>query len=544
MKHLSLFLLAPLLLAEEKVDLYTVNRIKAEEFQNSKVMENAFYLADVYGPRLTGSPGLKAAAEWAVRRMTEWGLASPGMEKWGPFGRGWTCVHFSGHQKEPQYAPLIGFARPWSPGTNGPVSGEPALAVLGTDADLDKFKGKLKGKIVLLEAPRPLVSETEPALKRFTDAELAAEMLAPDPSPRSPFANPIPLIPGQPPRPAGPPAGLPFGPEAREAREKFRDKVNQFLTDEGVLVTLSPSYRATSGIVFGAAGGSQDPKKPVPPPSVALEVEQYNRIARLIDKKIPVTLEFDIQNKFLDDTQDSFTVTGELPGAGKKDELVMLGAHLDSWTGGTGATDNGAGSAVVLEAMRILKALDLKMARTVRMALWTGEEEGLLGSRAYVKEHFADRETMALKPEHAKLSGYFNLDNGTGKIRGAYLQGNDMMRPIFQAWLDPFKDYGASAVTIRNTGGTDHQSFDAVGLPGFQFIQDPLDYSTETHHSNADVYDHLQAGDLMEASAIMAAVVYEAATRDEMLPRKPLPKPQPPRKPGEEGRPATAGAGN
>jgi carboxypeptidase Q len=542
MKHAWLLLLAPLLLAEEKVDLYTVNRIKAEEFQNSKVMENAFYLADVYGPRLTGSPGLKAAAEWAVRRMTEWGLANPGMEKWGPFGRGWTCIHFSGHQKEPQYAPLIGFARPWSPGTNGPVSGEPVLATLRTDADLDKFKGKLKGKIVLLEDPRPLAAETEPALKRFTDAELAAEMLAPDPSPRSPFANPIPPIPGQPPRPAGQPAaGQPFD---REAREKFRDKVNQFLIDEGVLVTLSPSYRATSGIVFGAAAGSQDPKKPLPPPSVALEVEQYDRITRLIEKKIPVTLEFDIQNKFLDDTQDSFTVTGELTGASKKDELVMLGAHLDSWTGGTGATDNGAGSAVVLEAMRILKALDLKMARTVRVALWTGEEEGLLGSRAYVKEHFADRETMALKPEHAKLSGYFNLDNGTGKIRGAYLQGNDMMRPIFQAWLDPFKDYGASTVTIRNTGGTDHQSFDAVGLPGFQFIQDPLDYSTETHHSNADVYDHLQAGDLMEASAIMAAMVYDAATRDEMLPRKPLPKPQPPRKPGEEARPANAGAGN
>ncbi len=542
MKYVPLLLFAPLLLAEEKVDLLTVNRIKAEEFQNSKVMENAFYLADVYGPRLTGSPGLKAAAEWAVRRMTEWGLANPGMEKWGPFGKGWTCVHFSAQQKEPQFAPLNGFARPWSPGTNGAVSGEPVLAVLRTDADLEKFKGKLKGKIVLLEDARPLVSETEPDLKRFTDTELASEMLAPDPSARSPFANPIPLVPGQPPRAAGPGPGQPFD---REAREKFRDKVNQFLTDEGVLVTLTPSYRATSGIVFGMNAGSQDPKKPLPPPSVALEVEQYNRIARLIDKKIPVTLEFDIQNKFLDDTLDSFTVTGELPGAAKKDELVMLGAHLDSWTGGTGATDNGAGSAVVLEAMRILKALDLKMPRTVRMALWTGEEEGLLGSRAYVKEHFADRETMALKPEHARLSGYFNLDNGTGKIRGVYLQGNDMMRSIFQAWLDPFKDYSANTVTIRNTGGTDHQSFDAVGLPGFQFIQDPMDYSSDTHHSTADMYDHLQAGDLMEASAIMAAVVYDAATRDEMLPRKPLPKPQPPRRrEGEEGRPVTAGASN
>ncbi len=536
MKSLPLFLLAPFLLAQEKVDLYTVNRIKAEELQNSKVMENAFYLTDVYGPRLTGSPGLKAAAEWAVRRMTEWGIANPGMEKWGPFGRGWTCVRFVAQQKEPQFTPLVGFARPWSPGTHGPVSAEPVMAVIKTDADMEKLKGKLKGKIALLEDPRPLVSETEPDLKRYTDAELTSEMLAPDPGARSPFANPIPLVPGAPPR-------QPFD---RVAREKFRDKVNQFLADEGVLVTLTPSYRATSGIVFGAAAGSQDPKKPLPPPSAALEVEQYNRIARLIEKKIPVTLEFDIESKLLDDTQDSFTVTGELPGTTRKDELVMLGAHLDSWTGGTGATDNGAGSAVVLEAMRLLKALDLKMARTVRLALWTGEEQGLLGSRAYVKEHFADRETMALKPEHARLSGYFNLDNGTGKIRGVYLQGNDMMRPIFQAWLEPFKDYGADTVTIRNTGGTDHQSFDAVGLPGFQFIQDPLDYSSETHHSSADVYDHLQAGDLMEASAIMAAVVYDAATRDEMLPRKPLPKPQPPRKPADQGgRPVTSsGTGN
>ncbi len=537
MKHVWLLLAAPVLMAQEKVDLYTINRIKAEEFQDSKVMENAFYLSDVYGPRLTGSPGLKAAAEWAVRRMGEWGLANPQMEKWGPFGRGWTCTRFVAQQKEPQFSPLIGFARPWSPGTNGPVSGEPILAVLRTDADLEKFKGKLKGKVVLLEDRRALVAETEADLKRYTDTELANEALAPDPSPRGPFANPIPVIPGQ-------PARQPGQPFDREAREKFRDKVNQFLTDEGAIVTLTPSYRAASGIVFGMNAGSQDPKKPLPPPSVALEVEQYNRIARLVEKKIPVTLEFDIQNKFLDDTQDSFTVTGELPGTSKKDEVVMLGAHLDSWTGGTGATDNGAGSAVVMEAMRLLKTLDLKMARTVRMALWTGEEEGLLGSRAYVKEHFADRETMAVKPEHSKLSGYFNLDNGSGKIRGVYLQGNDMMRPIFQAWLDPFRDYSANTVTIRNTGGTDHQSFDAVGLPGFQFIQDPLDYSTDTHHSTADVYDHLVAGDLAEASAIMAAVAYEAATRDEMLPRKPLPKAQPPRRQGEEGRPAPAGAGN
>src|SRR5581483_10282585 len=238
-------------------------------------------------------------------------------------------------------------------------------------------------------------------------------------------------------------------------------------------------------------------------------------------------LELEIQAKFLDDRTDSVNVVGEIPGTRKRAEGVMIGAHLDSWHGGTGATDNAAGSAVMIEVMRILKTLNLPMDRTVRMALWGGEEQGLLGSRAYVKEHFADRETMKLRPEHAKLAGYFNYDNGTGKIRGIYLQGNDMVRPIFEAWMQPFKDLGMTTGSIRNTGGTDHQSFDAVGLPGFQFIQDPIEYNTRTHHSNMDVYDRVQPGDLMEASAIMAAFVYHAAMRDEMLPRKPLPKPQP-----------------
>jgi Zn-dependent M28 family amino/carboxypeptidase len=243
-----------------------------------------------------------------------------------------------------------------------------------------------------------------------------------------------------------------------------------------------------------------------------------------MDHKIPVTLQFNIQNQIIEDQTDSVNVVAEIPGNAKKDEIVMLGAHLDSWHGGTGATDNAAGSAVVMEAARILKTLNLNMDRTVRMALWSGEEEGLLGSKAYVKEHFADRETMKLASEHAKMAGYFNYDNGTGKIRGIYLQGNDMARPIFESWLEPFKDLGASTVTIRNTGGTDHQSFDAIGLPGFQFIQDPMDYTTRTHHSNMDVYDRVQPGDLMQCSAIMATFVYNTAVRAEMIPRIPMPK--------------------
>jgi hypothetical protein len=359
--------------------------------------------------------------------------------------------------------------------------------------------------------------------------------MAPDPSPRSPFAAPIPTA-GRV-RPGGCPAEqrVPGQPYDREAAQRFRNKINKFYTDEGVLVAVSPSYHGEGGLVFSSAAGSRDEKDPLPPPSVALTTEHYDRIARLIERKQPVTLEFDIENKFYDDTKDSFNVTAELPGTTRKDEVVMLGGHLDSWTFGTGATDNASGTAVMMEAIRLLKTLDLKMGRTVRIALWGAEEEGLIGSRAYVAEHFADPADMKRKAEHGKLSGYFNFDNGTGKIRGVYLQGNDMMRPIFEAWLAPFKDLGANTVTIRDTGSTDHVSFDAVGLPGFQFIQDPIEYTSRTHHSNMDVFDRLQAADLVQSSAVVASVVYHAAARDEMLPRKPLPKPQPPRGQGRSG---------
>jgi carboxypeptidase Q len=519
MRTLALFLLtAAAMLAEETVDLAAINRIKTEAFDHSKVMDHAFYMTDVYGPRLTGSPGLKAAAEWAVRQFNAWGLESARMEAWGPFGRGWSQVRFSAHLTEPQYAPLIGFSRPWSPGTNGRVSGQPMLAVIRTAADIEKFKGKLKGKIVLIDPPRQLEPLTAPLAKTFSDADLAAEIFALRPSPNSSYNS---ALGGRP----GGQSGTPR-PFRGEAAQRFRNKLNAFLTEEGALLALYSSAGTDGGNVRGTSAGSQDEKNPLPVPSVELTPEHYNRIARLIDKKIPVTLEFDIENKFHDETKDSFNVVAELPGSDKKDELVMLGAHFDSWTGGTGATDNAAGSAVVMEAVRILKVAGLKPRRTVRLALWTGEEQGLLGSKAYVKEHFADRAKMTLKPEHAKLAAYFNLDNGSGKIRGVFLQGNDMARPIFDAWLTPFHDLGATALTIRNTSGTDHLSFDAVGLPGFQFIQDPVEYETRTHHTNMDLYDRLQKTDLMQASAIMASFAYHAAMREEKLPRKPLPKPQ------------------
>jgi len=502
------FFLGVWLCAAETVDLLVVNRIKAEAFENSRVMESAFYLSDVYGPRLTGSPGYRAAAEWSKKRLEEWRLSNARFETL-LFGRGWSCSRFSAHMKEPEYAPLIGFARPWSPGTKGPVSGQPLMAVMTSESDFPRVKGKLKGRIVLIDRPRDLALPAGPLARRYTDSELTANVSAPDPG------RPFPVF-------ARPGRRQPDS----ESRRQFRNRLNEFLTNEGVAVVLTIGDRGDGGTVRASAQGSRDPKDPLPPPSVALAPEHYNRIARLLRQKIPVTLEFDIHAQFHDETQDTFNVLADLPGTDKKDELVLLGAHLDSWTGGTGATDNASGCAVMMEAIRILKALDLKLRRTVTVALWAGEEQGFLGSRAYVTQHLGDRESMALKPGHARISGYFNYDNGGGRIRGIHLQNNDMMRPLAEAWLAPFKDHGAITVSIRNTGGTDHIPFDGIGIPAFQFIQDPLDYFTRTHHTNMDLYDRLQPGDLMQSAAVVASFAYHAANRDEPLPRKPLPKPQ------------------
>ncbi len=514
---LAVCALAAFAAAQEKVDLAVVNRIKTEALQNSKVMDHVFYLTDVFGPRLTGSPAFQAAADWVVKQLQGWSVENVKLEKWGPYGRSWALVRYSGNMIEPQPAPITGFPLPWTPGTGGTVKAEAVYAPLPltTDADLEQAMGKLKGtlkdKIVLLDAPPEIAMQTTPPGRRYNAEDLASLAQATEPRVGSPFAELNP-----PPRQGGPQAG--------RARQQRR---NQFLKDEGALLVLTPGGRGQWGIIVAGSAGSREVKDPPPLPTVAIAAEQYNRIARLLAKKVQVQLEFNVEARLLEDSLDSFNVIGEITGGRKKDEVVMLGAHLDSWTGGTGAADNAAGCAVMMEAMRILKTLDLKMDRTVRIALWSAEEQGLLGSRAYVTEHFADRATMALKPEHAKLSAYFNVDNGSGKLRGVYLQGNDMVRPVFEAWLEPFKDMGVTTLSIRNTSGTDHQSFDNVGLPGFQFIQDPLEYSTRTHHSNEDVYERAQPSDLMQASAVVAYFVYDAATRPELLPRKPLPKPQP-----------------
>ena len=505
--------------AQEKVDLPAVHRIRTEALTNSKVMEHMMYLTDVNGPRLAGSPGYASAGEWVMKRLKEYGLEGVKQEKF-PFGRGWTYSRFSAHLLEPSYQPLIGFPVAWTKGTDGVVTAVPVLAVLRTDEDLKKWKGKLKGAIVFAELPRDVTMHNTAMGKRYSDGELAGEQLAPDPGAAAiRFGGPT-TAPGQP---------------DFAAQRAFRRKLDDFLAAEEVIATVNAGFRGDGGTVFvGGSRTGRDMKDKLPITQITLTAEHYNRIARLLEKKIPVRIELEVKANFTEGNTDSFNYVGELPGGRKKDEIVMVGGHLDSWHGGTGATDNAAGSSVAIEAMRILKTSGLKLDRTVRIGLWGAEEQGLLGSKAYVKDHFADPTKMVVTPEHAKISGYFNFDNGTGKIRGVYLQGNDMMRPIFESWFAPFKDLGAGAITIRNTGGTDHLSFDAVGIPGFQFIQDPVEYSTRTHHSNMDVYDAIQKGDLMQSSAIVASFLYFAANREEMLPRKPLPKATPERRPGED----------
>jgi len=536
--------------AEEPVDLKVVHRVKDEAFRNSEVMDHLFYLTDVNGPRLTGSPGWRSAADWAMTSLKGWGIADPHLETWGRFGRGWTLQRFSASLQQPVYAPLHGVPKAWTAGTGGPVSGDVVFAPLfeekqtGEIWDLEilaagirdyasKQKGKLRGRIVLIEPPPNLTLPTKPLVERYDDAKLELLAQGPEPEPLPPLEWPLQRLPAD-----------------REEREKVTDSIPQevtsdfyvrrrrildrlsaFLRDEGVTGVLAGDKRGSGGVVFAEGVRSGDPDAPVSPPYVVLAPESYARLVRLTGRGVPVKVSLDVEAKFIDDTLDASNVIAEILGGRRKDEIVMLGAHLDSWHGGTGATDNAAGCSVVLEAMRILKTLDLKMDRTVRLVLWSGEEQGLLGSRAYVKQHFADPITMTLKPEHARLSAYFNLDNGSGRIRGVYLQGNDMARPIFESWLAPFKDLGATTLALADTGGTDHKSFDAVGLPGFQFIQDPLDYMTRTHHSDLDVYDRAVPADLMQASAIMASFVYHAATRPDLLPRKPLPPPLPRQKP-------------
>ena len=520
--------------ATEAVDLDMVTKIRLEEFNNSKVMETASELMDRIGPRLTGSPQMKEANEWTKERLSGWGLANARLESWGPFGRGWTWEGCSVRMTAPTKTQLVAIPEAWTAGTSGPIRGAAARLNIKEVSELEGLKGHFGGKIVFVGEARDIALREKPDSQRYDEERLEAEFLY--------------EMPGGPPR---------YNRAEYAKRREIRKAVNKFLEEEKALAIVSPG-RGDMGTFNVQGGGTWKKGDPQGLPSLSMEPEHFGRVARLLDRSVPVEIEMDVQAHFIEEDLMQWNTIAEIPGGDKKDEVVMLGAHLDSWHGATGATDNGAGSVVAMEAMRILKAVGVKPRRTIRIGLWSGEEQGVYGSRAYVSQHFASRPEpsaeekekpfylrkktgpLTVKPEHAKLSAYFNLDNGSGKIRGIYCEDNAAVAPIFREWLAPFADLGATLVTLNRTGGTDHESFDEVGLPAFQFVQDELEYETRTHHTNMDLYERLQKNDLMQASAIMAAFAYNAAMREGMIPRKPMPKDEPAKAEPAKAAPAPA----
>jgi hypothetical protein len=517
-----------------------IERIKDEGMKRSQVMQTLSYLTDVIGPRLTNSPGMKWANEWTRDKMTEWGLQNSHLESWGPFGRGWTLKGFSAQVTEPQAIPLIAYPKAWSPGTKGTLNAEVIYVDVKTEADLERYKGKLKGAIVMMTAPPEVKAHFEALGERRDEKDLLRLADAPDPKsiPRRQFQ---------------------LNPQQR-AEIMLQARKYQFLTEEGIALLIEPSRRGDGGTIFVQSATVPQPfvenqnapgaPKRISPwdmdapriyPQVVVAAEHYNRIVRMIQQGQRVKMSVNLAVEFQDKDLMGYNTVAEIPGTDLKDEIVMLGGHMDSWHAATGATDNAAGVAVGMEAVRILQALKLQPRRTIRIALWSGEEQGLFGSRNYVIQHFGsfgDGSVEALrtssnqgttaklntKPDYDKFSAYFNLDNGTGKIRGVYMQGNEAVRPLFRQWLAPFREMGASTLSISNTSGTDHLSFDAIGLPGFQFIQDEIEYETRTHHSNQDFYDRIQADDMKQAAVIMAAFIYNTAMMDEKIPRKEAPQ--------------------
>ncbi|QNI37087.1 M20/M25/M40 family metallo-hydrolase [Edaphobacter albus] len=519
--------------AKENLDLTMYARIREEGFKHSHVMEFADALTNGIGPRLTGSPNMKKANEWTRDTLTKIGLENAHLEDWGEFGMGWQQISTTAKMIAPDTAPLWMQAAPWSPSTNGSVTGEAVLMNVSELKDLDQYKGKLKGKIVLFGAIRTTPDLDKPLFTRYTDAELKELETAETRAGRDIVA----LL------------------AQRRKVYEMRAAALKMMVEEGVVAIITPSRDGGAGggtgIIFDDNGANlamsaQKKENAITIPNGPMIVENYNRIARLLEHKVPVTLEVNIDTKFTGDHEHGFNTVAEIPGADPKlkDQVVMVGGHLDSWISGTGATDNAAGSVVAMEAVRILKALGVKPRRTIRIALWSGEEQGLYGSQGYVKQHFG---TFA-EPEHPDppstpsfmrskgkltttkewetLDAYYNLDNGTGKVRGVYTQENFAIAPIFAQWIAPLKDLGVTTITNRNTGGTDHLSFDAVGLPGFQYIQDDMDYETRTHHSNMDTFDRLHAADLQQAAVVEAIFLYNTSERDAMMPRKPFPHPE------------------
>ena len=538
----------------QELDLGTLTRIRQEGFRRSKVMDTLSDLTDRIGPRLTGSANLRKANDWTREQFSAWGLANTHLESWGPFGAAWAFESASVRMVAPDVALLYAIPRPWTPGTSGIVRGSVVKAKLDAKEDLDKNKGKLTGKIALLEVTAPAPTAANAALTTATSVPSLGTPHYTDKDLEDLFHYSIPGATG-----GRGGAGDEAGRGDRLKRLEFANQLREFLVAEKPLAVVTTSQRNLDGTIFVQAGGTTYEKgKHDAVTTVAMASEHYNRISRLLDRKTTVELELNVATSLDDESPAPTNTLAEIPGEDPKlkDEVVMLGAHLDSWTGATGATDNAVGCAIVMEAMRILKAIDAHPRRTIRAALWTGEEQGLLGSAAYVEQHFAARPAptdpaelklpkgmwreagrpLSLKPEHAKLAAYFNVDNGAGRFRGIYAQENAAVVPVFENWLAPLRDLGATTVTMRNTAQTDHISFDRVGLAGFQFIQEELDYMTRTHHSNMDSYEHVRREDAAQASVVMAWFVYNAAMRDQMLPRKPLPL--------DEKAPQNRGGGN
>jgi hypothetical protein len=525
--------------ATETIDLTMYARIRDEGFHHGKVMEFAGALADGIGPRLTGSPNMAKANAWTRDTLTSMGLSNAHLEDWGELGMGWQQINTWARMVSPDPEPLWMQAAPWSPATKGPVMGEVVYVPLTDAKELDALKGKLAGKIVLLGATRPTPDITKPLFTRYTDADLKEMESYEGGGGDYSLSNPA------------------FRKRYEDymQRAQLRKQALAMMASEGVAAIITPTRDGGdgggTGIIFDDNGAdlardAQKPENAVKIPNAVMMIEHYNRLARMVEHHVPVTVEVNIETKFTGDHEHGFDTVAEIPGTDPelKDQEVMVGGHLDSWIAGTGATDNGAGTSVAMEAVRILKALDVKPRRTIRIALWSGEEEGLYGSQGYVKQHFGTfappatpdpagvpsfmghHGALKTTDEWDKLDAYYNLDNGTGKVRGVYTQGNFAIAPIFAQWIAPLADLGVTTITNRNTGGTDHLSFDAVGLPGFQYIQDPMDYETRAHHSDMDTYDRLHEEDLEQAAVVEAIFLWNTSQRDAMMPRKPFPHPE------------------
>lgn len=502
------------------LDPATLARIRDEAATRSKAYDHVWWLSEVYGPRVTGTPNFAKASEWAMRQFREWGLSNVHQERWA-FGQGWTIDRFSATMIEPGPAVLIGAPRNFSPSTAGTITSEVVHVKVEREADLAQYAGRLRGKIVIMQPTRAVRMLEGPVILRMDDGPWWTEA-----------ATPVEAAPTPPPSAARIAA-------ARE-RQQLAAAIQKFLVDEGVGVLLERgsdadtstggsdltwvTQRADGGTIFPTSGGSRDPKAPKQAPSATLAVEHYNRLVRLLERGVPVRMEVNIQTTFHPEgaLPNGINTIAEIPGTDLAHEVVIMGAHLDGVPYATGATDNATGSAAMMEAVRVIQALKLKPRRTIRVALWGGEEQGLLGSRAYVAEHFWDGAAGKPKPGHASVAAYFNLDNGTGRIRGIWGQANKGALPILEKWGEPLKELGWKMASPRSVGATDHAAFDQAGLPGFQFIQERLEYNSRSHHSNMDTFDRVQKADVEQQGAVAALFAWQAANWAEKLPRKPI----------------------